>query len=236
VDPDPESLMHTFSDALTFIGDHPHLLLSKTLEHLWISAASIAVAMLLAIPLGVWLGHVHRGALVAINASNIGRALPSLAVISIGIGILGIGFANVLVAMVILAAPIMLTNAYVAVDQVDEDAVAAARAMGMRDHQILLRVELPLAWPLIFAGIRTASVYVVATATLAAIAGGGGLGDIIVNQASYGVAGVVAGALAVAVLAFLVEGVFALLQRALTPRGVKIQRSRRPHELLAEAG
>jgi osmoprotectant transport system permease protein len=226
--------MHTFSDALTFIGDHPHLLWSKTLEHLWISAASIAVAMLLAIPLGVWLGHVHRGALVAINASNIGRALPSLAVISIGIGILGIGFANVLVAMVILAAPIMLTNAYVAVDQVDEDAVAAARAMGMRGHQILLRVELPLAWPLIFAGIRTASVYVVATATLAAIAGGGGLGDIIVNQASYGVAGVVAGALAVAVLAFLVEGVFALLQRALTPRGVKIQRSRRPHELLAE--
>ncbi|MDX6727285.1 MAG: osmoprotectant transport system permease protein [Baekduia sp.] len=227
--------MHTFSDALTFIGDHPHLLWSKTLEHLWISAASIAVAMLLAIPLGVWLGHVHRGALVAINASNIGRALPSLAVISIGIGILGIGFANVLVAMVILAAPIMLTNAYVAVDQVDEDAVAAARAMGMRGHQILLRVELPLAWPLIFAGIRTASVYVVATATLAAIAGGGGLGDIIVNQASYGVAGVVAGALAVAVLAFLVEGAFALLQRALTPRGVKIQRSRRPHELLAEA-
>ena len=227
--------MHTFSDALTFIGDHPHLLWSKTLEHLWISAASIAVAMLLAIPLGVWLGHVHRGALMAINASNIGRALPSLAVISIGIGILGIGFANVLVAMVILAAPIMLTNAYVAVDQVDEDAVAAARAMGMRGHQILLRVELPLAWPLIFAGIRTASVYVVATATLAAIAGGGGLGDIIVNQASYGVAGVVAGALAVAVLAFLVEGAFALLQRALTPRGVKIQRSRRPHELLAEA-
>jgi osmoprotectant transport system permease protein len=234
VDPDAEGLMHTFSDALTFIGDHPHLLWSKTLEHLWISAASIAVAMLLAIPLGVWLGHVHRGALVAINASNIGRALPSLAVISIGIGILGIGFANVLVAMVILAAPIMLTNAYVAVDQVDEDAVAAARAMGMRGHQILLRVELPLAWPLIFAGIRTASVYVVATATLAAIAGGGGLGDIIVNQASYGVAGVVAGALAVAVLAFLVEGAFALLQRALTPRGVKIQRSRRPHELLAE--
>jgi osmoprotectant transport system permease protein len=228
--------MHTFSDALTFIADHPHLLWTKTLEHLWISAASIAVAMLLAIPLGVWLGHVHRGALAAINASNIGRALPSLAVISIGIGILGIGFANVLVAMVILAAPIMLTNAYVAVDQVDEDAVAAARAMGMRGHQILLRVELPLAWPLIFAGIRTASVYVVATATLAAIAGGGGLGDIIVNQASYGVAGVVAGALAVAVLAFLVEGLFALLQRALTPRGVKIQRSRRPHELLAEAG
>jgi osmoprotectant transport system permease protein len=228
--------MSTFVDALQFIPDNSDLILRKTGEHLAYSGAAIAVALVIAIPLGVWLGHIHRGSFLAINASNIGRALPSLAVISIGIGILGIGFANVLVAMVILAAPIMLTNAYVAVDQVDEDAVAAARAMGMRDHQVLLRVELPLAWPLIFAGIRTASVYVVATATLAAIAGGGGLGDIIVNQASYGVAGVVAGALAVAVLAFLVEGVFALLQRALTPRGVKIQRSRRPHELLAEAG
>jgi osmoprotectant transport system permease protein len=216
--------MGTFGDAVSFIFDNPHLLWDKTLEHLWISAASIAVAMVLAIPLGVWLGHLHRGSFVAINASNIGRALPSLAVISIGIGLLGIGFANVLVAMVILAAPIMLTNAYVAVDAVDEDAVAAAVAMGMRDREVLWRVELPLAWPLIFAGVRTAAVYVVATATLAAIAGGGGLGDIIVNQASYGVAGVVAGALCVAVLAFAVEGLFALFQRAITPRGVRLQR------------
>jgi osmoprotectant transport system permease protein len=214
--------MGTFGDAISFIFDNPQLLWDKTLEHLWISAASIAVAMVLAIPLGVWLGHIHRGSFLAINSSNIGRALPSLAVISIGIGLLGIGFANVLVAMVILAAPIMLTNAYVAVDAVDEDAVAAAVAMGMRDRQVLLRVELPLAWPLIFAGVRTAAVYVVATATLAAIAGGGGLGDIIVNQASYGVAGVVAGALCVAALAFAVEGLFALLQRAITPRGIRI--------------
>ena len=121
----------------------------------------------------MWLGHLHRGSFLAISVSNIGRALPSLAVISIGIGILGIGFLNMMVALVILAAPVMLTNAYVAVEQVDRDAVQAARAMGMTAAGAL-RVELPLAMPLIFAGIRTATVYVVATATLATFAGGGG--------------------------------------------------------------
>jgi osmoprotectant transport system permease protein len=175
----------------------------------------------IAIPLGVWLGHLHRGSFLAINVSNVGRALPSLAVISIGLGLLGVGFLNVMVALVILAAPVMLTNAYVAVDQVDQDAVRAARAMGMRPLQTLVRVELPLALPLIFAGMRTAAVYVVATAPLAALAGGGGLGDIIVNQPTYGEEGVVAGSIAIAALAFATEGVFALLQYAVTPRGLR---------------
>lgn len=212
--------MNTFVDAIGFIVDNLSLFADKIGEHLLLSGAAIGVAIVLAIPLGVWLGHLHRGSFIAINASNIGRALPSLAVISIGLGVLGVGFVNVMVAMVVLAAPLMLTNAYVAVDQVDEDAVQAARAMGMRPAQILLRVEMPLALPLIFAGVRTGSVYVIATATLAALAGGGGLGDIIVNQATYGDEGVVAGAIAVAVLAFTAEGAFALLQRAVTPRGL----------------
>jgi osmoprotectant transport system permease protein len=186
--------------------------------------------MVIAIPLGVWLGHRHKGSFVAINVSNVGRALPSLAVISIGLGILGVGFTNVMVALVILAAPVMLTNAYVAVDQVDQDAVKAARAMGMKGLQVLLRVELPLALPLMFAGIRTAAVYVVATAPLAALAGGGGLGDIIVNQPTYGPEGVVAGSLAIAALAFATEGVFALLQYAVTPRPLR----RRGRESLLE--
>lgn len=213
--------MDTFIDAIGFIFDNLSLFADKIGEHLLLSGAAIGVAIVLAIPLGVWLGHIHRGSFLAINASNIGRALPSLAVISIGLGFLGVGFVNVMVAMVVLAAPLMLTNAYVAVDQVDEDAVQAARAMGMRPVQILLRVEMPLALPLIFAGVRTGSVYVIATATLAALAGGGGLGDIIVNQATYGDEGVVAGAIAVAVLAFTAEGAFALLQRAVTPRGLR---------------
>ena len=213
--------MDTFVDAIEFLGDNTGLIWDKTVEHLLLSGAAIGVAMVLAIPLGVWLGHLHRGSFIAINVSNVGRALPSLAVISIGLGLLGVGFLNVMVALVILAAPVMLTNAYVAVDQVDKDAVQAARAMGMRPRQVLLGVELPLALPLTFAGIRTAAVYVVATATLAALAGGGGLGDIIVNQPTYGPEGVVAGSIAIAVLAFATEGFFALLQYLVTPRGLR---------------
>jgi osmoprotectant transport system permease protein len=213
--------MGTFSDAIQFLFDNPGLIWDKTVEHLLLSGAAVGVAMAIAIPLGVWLGHRHRGSFVAINVSNVGRALPSLAVISIGLGILGVGFLNVMVALVILAAPVMLTNAYVAVEQVDQDAVLAAEAMGMRPRQVLWRVELPLALPLIFAGIRTAAVYVVATAPLAALAGGGGLGDIIVNQPTYGPEGVVAGSIAIAALAFATEGVFALLQYVVTPRPLR---------------
>ena len=222
--------MKTFENAIEFLFDNTGLIWDKTLEHIWLSLASLAVATVIAIPLGVWLGHRHRGSFIAINVSNVGRALPSLAVISIGLGLLGVGFTNVLVALVILAAPVMLTNAYVAVDQVDQDAVRAARAMGMTALQVLWRVELPLALPLIFAGIRTAAVYVVATAPLAALAGGGGLGDIIVNQPTYGPEGVVAGSLAIAALAFATEGVFALLQYAVTPRPLR----RRTKESLLE--
>jgi osmoprotectant transport system permease protein len=213
--------VNTFRKAIEFLFDNPGLLWEKTLEHIWLSAAAVGVALAIAIPLGVWLGHLHRGSFLAIHVSNVGRALPSLAVISIGLGILGVGFLNVTVALVILAAPVMLTNAYVAVNQVDQDAVGAARAMGMRPLQTLLRVELPLALPLIFAGIRTAAVYVVATAPLAALAGGGGLGDIIVNQPTYGEEGVVAGSIAIAALAFATEGIFALLQYLVTPRALR---------------
>jgi osmoprotectant transport system permease protein len=220
----------TFENAIEFLFDNTGLIWDKTLEHVWLSLASLGVACVIAIPLGVWLGHLHRGSFVAINVSNIGRALPSLAVISIGLGLLGVGFTNVLVALVILAAPVMLTNAYVAVDRVDEDAVMAAWAMGMTPLEVLWRVELPLALPLMFAGIRTAAVYVVATAPLAALAGGGGLGDIIVNQPTYGPEGVVAGSLAIAALAFATEGVFALLQYAVTPRPLR----RRTKESLLE--
>jgi len=223
--------MHSFIDALQFIGDNLHFMLTKTVEHLELSGAAIGVAIVIAIPLGVVLGHLHRGSFLAINASNIGRALPSLAIISIGIGILGIGFVNVMFALVVLAVPPMLTNSYVAVDGVDRDAVEAAQAAGMSPLQVLWKVEIPLAVGLMFAGIRTGAVYVVATATLAALAGGGGLGDVIVNQASYGTAGVIAGALAVTALAFFVEGVFAVVQRLLTPKALRHEEG--PAELLA---
>jgi osmoprotectant transport system permease protein len=205
-----EGGMSDFGNAFKFIGDNLHLCVTKILEHLALSGAAIGVAVAIALPLGIWLGHIHRGSF--------------LAVIAIGLAVLGIGFLNVMVALVILAVPPILTNAYVAVDGVDAEIVESARGMGMRPRQVLLNVELPLALPLIFAGIRTGAVYVIATATLAAIAGGGGLGDIIVNQANYGLPGVLAGAILVTALAFLAEGVLALVQRAVTPRGLQMTR------------
>jgi osmoprotectant transport system permease protein len=212
---------HTFIDAFQFMADNPGLMWEKTVEHLEISGAAMGIALLIAIPLGVWLGHIHRGAFVSINIANIGRALPSLAVIAIGLGVFGIGTTNVVFALVVLAFPLMLTNAYIAVDTINPDVIESARGMGMRPLQILLRIELPLALPLIFAGIKTAAVYVVATATLGGIVGGGGLGDIIVNQASYFLRGVIAASIAVAVLALAANFAFAMLQQAVTPRGLR---------------
>jgi osmoprotectant transport system permease protein len=210
-----------FVDAVRFVGDNPHLILDKTLEHLQLSLIAIVISLVIALPVGVILGHLHRGSFLAINLGNVGRALPSLAVIAFGLAIFGIGHANVIFALVVLAVPPIVTNAYVAVDGVEPDAVEAARGMGMSPAQMLQRVEIPLALPLIFAGIRTASLYVVATATLAGIVGGGGLGDIIVNQASYRLAGVVGAALCVSRLAFLVDALLAAAQRAVTPPGLR---------------
>ena len=216
--------MNDFVDAFKFIGENTALLWQLTLDHLALTGASMAIALVIAIPLGVWLGHLHRFSFAAINISNVGRALPSLALISIGVALLGIGFVNVMVALVILAVPLMLTNAYVAVDGVDRDAVEAARGMGMTPTEGLLRVELPLALPLIFAGIRTAVVYVIATATLGSVAGASTLGDIIVDQATYRLPGVLGAAMCVAALALVAELLFAGLLRAVTPRGLRAAR------------
>ncbi|MDQ3067987.1 MAG: ABC transporter permease subunit [Actinomycetota bacterium] len=210
-----------FGDSFSFIVDRRALLLDKTWEHVVLSGAAIGVALLIAVPIGVWLGHLHRGSFIAINAANVGRALPSLAVIAIGFGFFGFGFTNVLVALVVLAVPPILTNAYVAVDEVEPEAVEAARGMGMTPWQTLRRVELPLALPLLFAGIRTAVVYVVASATIAAIAGGGGLGEILFNQASYRVEGLVGAAIVVSLLALAADAIFGGLQRVLTPRALR---------------
>ena len=212
-----------FGHALEFVFDERHLILEKTWQHLVLSGAALAIAIAIALPLGVWLGHLHRGSFLAVNVANLGRALPSLVLIAVGFVFLGVGFWSVALALVVLAVPPILTNAYVAVDGVQADAVEAARGMGMTRRQIVFRVELPLAQPLIFAGIRTAAVFVVATATIAAVAGGGGLGDIIVNQAGYGLEGVVGAAICVSVLALLADGALGLVQRALTPAGLRAE-------------
>jgi osmoprotectant transport system permease protein len=209
-----------FADGVRFVADERRLILDKTVEHLELAGAAMSVALVVALPLGILLGHLHRGSFLAVNVANIGRALPSLAVIAAGISVLGIGFTNVVVALVVLAIPPILTNAYVAVDGVDADAVEAARGMGMTRWQTIRRVELPLALPLLSAGIRTATVFVVATATIAAVAGGGGLGDVIVNQSVYGLDGVVGAAMCVSLLALGSDALLGVLERALTPPGV----------------
>jgi osmoprotectant transport system permease protein len=214
--------MKNFTDAFTFITDNASLLLDKAATQLWISAAAVGISLLIAVPLGVWLGHRHSGSFVAINLSNIGRALPSLALIAMLIAPLGIGLKPLLIALVALAVPPILTNAYTAIEGIDDDVVDAARGMGLRERQVLLDVEVPLGLPLLFAGIRTAAVFVVATVPLGALVGApGGLGDIIANQASYHLSGVLGAAICVAVLALIVDGVFALLQRLVTPRALR---------------
>src|SRR5919202_563126 len=212
------------SDLLNFFADNTGLVADKTFAHLQISALAIAIAVTLALPLGIWLGHEHRGAYLAINVSNVLRALPSLALIAISLAFFGLSPINIQVALVVLAIPPILTNAYTAVDNVDADAVEAARGMGMREREVLRRIELPLAWPLIFAGIRTGAVYVIATAPLASIAGGDGLGDIILNQPSYHMAGVIGATIVTVALAFAVDGLLGLVQRAVTPRGLTVPR------------
>jgi osmoprotectant transport system permease protein len=213
--------LHTFVDALQFIGDHPTFLAQKALEQLELAGAALGLALAVALPLGVVLGHLHRGSTVAIGASIVGRALPSLVLIAAFLTILGIGFVNNMVALAVLATGPILTNTYDSVDGVDRDAVEAARGMGMTGWQILRYVELPLAIPLVFTGIRVAAVTVVATAPIAAIAGGGGLGDIIVNQASYRLSGVLGASLCVMLLSTLVFLGLLGTQIAVTPRGLR---------------
>jgi osmoprotectant transport system permease protein len=209
-------------DGFPWIVHNLSLVFDKIGVHLLIACMALVVSIVIATPIGVWLGHIHRGSFAAINISNVGRALPSLAVIAILIGVVGLGRNTLILALVVLAAPVILTNAYVAVDSVDRDVVDAARGMGLRERDVLVGVELPLALPLLFAGIRTAAVYVVATVPLGALTGtDGGLGDIIANQASYRLEGVVGAAICVAILALLIDGLFAALQRAATPRGLR---------------
>jgi osmoprotectant transport system permease protein len=218
--------MQNFVDAFKFIGRNgelpgqPHFptLVYYSLGTMKITLIAMAIALAIALPIGVWLGHIHRGSFIAINLGNIGRALPSLAILAIGVAFLGLGLKNVLLALIILAVPPIITNAYVGIDQVDRDLIDAARGMGMTDWQILLRVELPLGLPLLMAGVRTAALFVVSTTTISALTGySDSLGEIIDNEASYHLSGVLGAAICIAALAMVIELALALVQRTVTP-------------------
>ncbi|GAA1929882.1 ABC transporter permease subunit [Streptomyces sodiiphilus] len=199
-------------------------------EHLYLTGVSLLLACAVALPPALWLGHTGRGGALAVNISNAGRAVPTFAVlVLLVLSPLGShGDLPVIIALVLFAVPPLLTNAYVGVAEADRDVVQAARGMGMSPGQLLARVELPLAFPLIATGVRTAAVQIVATATLAALPGGGGLGRIITaGFATHRTAQVVAGAVLVALLALLVEGLLVLGQRLLDPMA---RRPRHPRE------
>ena len=206
---------------------------SRVLEHLEVSGLAVLVGVLLALPVGLYLGHTGRFGFIAVNVANVGRAIPSLAAIALAIPIAGtllgaangLGFWPTFLALIPLAIPPVLTNAYVAVRGVDGDVTEAARGMGLGEAGILRRIELPLALPLILAGIRTAAVNVVATATLGALVAFGGLGRYIVDGlALQEYDRLFAGALLVALLAIAVEVAFGTFERAAVSPGIRVQR------------
>ena len=231
--------MHTFVDSLRWLIDGAHWsglegIPVRVLQHLEMSAAAVAIASLIAIPAGMYIGHTGRLQFLFVSVANLGRAVPSFAILVLAYVVvaniapsLAFGFAPTVIALILLAIPPILTNTYVGVQAVDPDTVEAARGMGMTERDVLLRLEAPLSAGLMMAGVRTAAVTVVATATLAALIGGGGLGRFIVDGfAQHDNPMLVGGAILVAILAILTELGFAALERAITPRTSSVRRPR----------
>ena len=195
---------------------------TRLLEHVQISAVAMGVAIVIALPIGITLGHLHRFGNVAINVSNVGRAIPSFAILVIAFEIFGLGNIPAFAALTLLAIPPMLTNSYIGVRDVDPEVLDAARGMGMRVRRMVFGIEIPLAIPLVMAGVKTSAVQVIATATLAAIVAGGGLGRYILDGLGQrDDIQVFAGAVLVAVLAIAVEQFLSGLEQILTPRGLR---------------
>lgn len=220
--------MTYFGDVWRWFADPAHWqgtdgIPTRLGEHLHLCVESLAVAALIALPAGIILGHFGRFGGLAIGISNAGRALPTFGILVLAFQVFGLGDLPVVIALVLLAVPPIVTNSYVAIREVDADVREAARAMGYRELAQILRVEMPLAVPLIMAGVRTSAVQVVATATLGAAIAGGGLGRYIIDGLAtqeYATTG--AGAIMVALLAFATELVLGAAQRLLTPRGVRL--------------
>lgn len=214
-----------WSDALLYLNDpfnwtRRNGILQLLGEHLYISGMAVFFALLVALPVAICLGHTGRGGAFTVAVSNVSRAVPTLALLTIFAVVPGLGFTDwaTIIALAIFAVPPVLTNTYVGFRGVDRDVKEAAIAMGMSTAEVIVKAELPLAMPLVMTGVRTAGVQVVATTTLAALVGGGGLGDIInlgFGQQNYGV--LLAGAILVAALSLFTEFVLVALSWLVTP-------------------
>jgi osmoprotectant transport system permease protein len=231
--------MNILSQAIAWLTDPanwqgPNGIPVRLEQHIAISVASMAIALLVALPIGIWVGHTGRYSTLAVNLANFGRALPSIAVIAIVLPITRVldpdaGFKvyPTLIAMVLLAIPPILVNAYAGLSGVDRDLIEAGRGIGMRGRETLWRVELPIALPVMLAGIRLAAVQVVATATLGAVFGFGGLGRYLVDGvAQRDVGQTWGGVILVAGLAIATELGVTLIQRVTTPQGLRLERER----------
>ena len=213
------------SDLLAVFARPEFLTLLR--EHIVLSAVALLVAIAIALPVALMIRNTRLGAAIAINIGNVGRAVPSLAILALLLPFLGIGFATALVALAALAIPPILINASTGLREVDKGVIDAARGMGLSGNQILTGIQLPIAAPVIFAGIRTSAVQTVASATLATFIGAGGLGDLIVEGLQRsGPEILLAGAFSVALLAIFTEILFGVLERAFTPKGLKIAQKR----------
>jgi len=193
-----------------------------TITQLELTLLALALALIVALPVGLYLGHRGTGELLAIAIGNAGRAIPELALIALMAVVFGVGFQYVTIALAVLGIPPILTNAFVGIRQVDRAPIDAARGMGMTEAEILFRVEMPLAIPTLMAGIRGATIAIVATATIAPLAGVLTLGDFIINRNVYGANGLLAGGILIALLALVLEFSLAALQRVLTSKGLKV--------------
>jgi osmoprotectant transport system permease protein len=195
--------------------------------HVLLSAAALLIAIAIALPVALAIRNTPLGAALAVNIGNIGRAVPSLAILALCQPFLGFGFDTALVALTALAVPPILINASTGLREVDRGVIDAARGMGLSGSQILTRIQMPIAAPVIFAGIRTSAVQVVASATLATFIGGGGLGDLIVEGTQRNETAILlAGSLSVAILAIITEVGFGALERGITPKGLKVAQKR----------
>jgi osmoprotectant transport system permease protein len=228
-------ITNDFSDAIDFIFHKresvsggiqvggPHELLTLAGTHMRISVIAVLLACAVSIPIGLYLGHIGKGEFLAISVSNVGRAVPSLALLAFFVAYIGLGDANIIAVLFLLAVPPILTNTYVATRQVDRSTVDAARGQGMNELQVMRKVELPLGIATIFGGIRTSTVNVVATATIAPLASVKTLGYPIINGNVYGFSGTLGAAIVVALLTLLVDLLLAAGQRAVTPKGIRIR-------------
>lgn len=199
----------------------------KSMELVWgqleVTLIALGLALIVALPLGLYLGHRGKGELLLVGIANAGRAIPELALIALVAALIGVGLPTVAPVLAILGVPPILINAFIGVRQVDRATVDAARGIGMTEFEVIRKVELPLAMPTVMGGIRGATIAIVATATIAPLAGVETLGDFVINESVYGLDGRIAGAILVAVLALALEGLLALLQRRLTSDGLKLQ-------------